>query len=681
MAGESSRFNYKFKPFLYLDNKRFIEHTLDEFIKHDSIIESYNFIITKEQEKINNVINTINEIFPNLLNKINILQISEKTPGPYQTLQSAILENTTINNINNIIICDIDHSVNITPIIDKLNIYKNIDAIIPVWNINYDEHKNWGKVILNNNKINRFCEKECVEKIPNQEVFGLIGCYYFKNINILPYDNKYINFSDFFNNNFLKINIEIANIKKAYFYGTPEMVEKTIKLRRTFETIFCDIDGVLIKHNNSSNNNLKDNILIGNCVNKLKNLREDNKKIILVTARPKKTEKEFKILLKQLDILYDDIVMDLNPGPRYLINDIKPSNPFVKQSLSYNIIRNSGIDNLELNESENYKIEIIKKFKGNSFCNTYLLKKDDMVFVRKYIVKTNKSLEHYERLKRQCDDLKRFLYYNSEIVPKILYEQDSFFDYYIDLEYLENYKQLDKYDTNVQKKVLCELINILSESIYCYKKRNSDTNFITDFFNTKIYPKLNQFEKECCIMNYLINNENIVINNKTYYGLRKVINILNIKNFDTEWVHPIHGDLTLENILYNDSTNDIKLIDMEGSRYVDSCYFDLGKIFQSIISKYDEWNDITNIIYNKNIDNLCCNNNYFDSNFEDVKYICINFSKITEVDDLKLIYKRGIFYMATYFIRFVQFRRQINEEHGIFAIIMATVWLNNILNL
>ena len=28
MAGESSRFNYKFKPFLYLDNKRFIEHCI-----------------------------------------------------------------------------------------------------------------------------------------------------------------------------------------------------------------------------------------------------------------------------------------------------------------------------------------------------------------------------------------------------------------------------------------------------------------------------------------------------------------------------------------------------------------------------------------------------------------------------------------------------------------------------
>jgi hypothetical protein len=45
------------------------------------------------------------------------------------------------------------------------------------------------------------------------------------------------------------------------------------------------------------------------------------------------------------------------------------------------------------------------------------------------------------------------------------------------------------------------------------------------------------------------------------------------------------------------------------------------------------------------------------------------------------MFKKGIFYMCTYFIRFVQFRRQVSEEHGIFAIIMAINWLNALKNL
>ena len=32
MAGESSRFNYNFKPLLFLDNRRFIEHCMDSFL-------------------------------------------------------------------------------------------------------------------------------------------------------------------------------------------------------------------------------------------------------------------------------------------------------------------------------------------------------------------------------------------------------------------------------------------------------------------------------------------------------------------------------------------------------------------------------------------------------------------------------------------------------------------------
>ena len=59
MAGEGSRFNYKFKPFIKLDDRTFIEHVIDSFILYDSIITCYYFIITNEQEKIYNVTNII----------------------------------------------------------------------------------------------------------------------------------------------------------------------------------------------------------------------------------------------------------------------------------------------------------------------------------------------------------------------------------------------------------------------------------------------------------------------------------------------------------------------------------------------------------------------------------------------------------------------------------------------
>jgi ribosomal protein L23 len=693
MAGESSRFNYKFKPFLYLDNRRFIEHTLEPFIRYDNLIITYNFIVTEEQEKKNNVTNTIKTIFNEISNKINVIIIPIKTQGPYQTILSAKKsstskpfvttpsgERTEISNdnwCNNIIVCDIDHSIDITSILEKIT--TDNDIIIPLWNIHDNEYQNWGKVILQNKIIHKFCEKEFIKKEENQEVYGIIGCYYFRTLELFPNNDNFINLSDFFGSYFKKLNIDFVNVKNAYFYGTPEMVENTIKLRRKFGTVICDVDGVLLKHNNNSNDNPEHNIIIGQCINKLNKIREENNKIILVTARPVKTRQSFEKLLHIFNIPYDDIVMGLNPGPRYLINDIKPSNPFVKQSIGFNLIRDSGIDNLQLNESNNYNIEIIKNFKGNSFSNTYLLKSNEQYFVRKHIIKNIKSKEHCERLKRQCDDLKRFYYYNKELVPKVVNECDNNYDYYIDIEYLEHYKQLDYYSKNIQYDVLDKLIKTMETDVYCYRKKNTDVKFIEEFFETKIYPKLTEFENECEIMNYLINSNEVNINDKTYFGLRNIFEKLNIHNFNTEWINPIHGDFTLENILYDLESDKIKIIDMEGSRYVDSCYFDLGKIFQSIVSKYKEWNTITNIIINKDINNLSCIDKYFHYDYEEYKPICNLFAKIMDVEDTKIIFNKGIFYMSTYFIRFVQFRRKISDDHGIFAIIMAVVWLNNIL--
>ena len=54
-----------------------------------------------------------------------------------------------------------------------------------------------------------------------------------------------------------------------------------------------------------------------------------------------------------------------------------------------------------------------------------------------------------------------------------------------------------------------------------------------------------------------------------------------------------------------------------------------------------------------------------------------NWQKILN-DDNQTVICKAVFYMSMYFIRFVPFRLKISKEHGIFALLMATVWLNNI---
>ena len=679
MAGESSRFNFQFKPFLFLDNRRFIEHCVDSFLPYNYIIKSYNFIITEQQEKDNNVTNKIKQIFVTIKDKINIIIIHKKTSGPYQTIINGL---KNMDKLDNIIICDTDHYVDIEPIINKITepgYYK--DVIIPLWKIYYDDQHNWGKIIVDKstNSIIKICEKEIIEEDANISIYGMIGCYYFNSTDIIDKDIKYNNISDFLNINYKNLNIDMIKINQALFFGTPEMVKKTIELKRNYETIICDIDGVLIKHTPHSNNNAKDNILISNCIQKLKEWRSDNKKIILMSARPEVQRKECEDMLKEKGIIFDNLILSVNPGTRYLINDIKPTHIFTKQSIDINIVRNKGIDNITCKEYYNNKIKIIKLLKGGSFCQTYLLEEKGKKFVRKYIIKENKTHDHYKKLKRQCEDMKRLYYYDISLVPAVINEEDNRFDYYYDMEFLENYEQLDSFSSVIQQNAMKKIFIKLKENVYCYKKCNDNKSFIEDFFENKIYPKLNSFKDECEIMNYLITSDTIHVNNKPYYGLYKIFHELKIQNFNTEYINPIHGDLTFENILYNEQTDDVKLIDMEGSRYVDSCYFDVGKLFQSLVSKYNEWKDIKEIMLNMDTNNLKCIDSYFTAKFENLDYIIEFYADIMHVKDKEKILKKGIFYMATYFIRFVQFRRKVSKEHGIFAIIMAINWLNYLL--
>lgn len=115
------------------------------------------------------------------------------------------------------------------------------------------------------------------------------------------------------------------------------------------KTIFCDIDGTLIKHHGSLSKQLlkKPEILKG----VLEKLDEWDRKcynIILVTGRKESTRKITEEQLSSLGIVYDQLVMGIAGGPRYLINDLKFSNPETKTAIAINLPRNKGVSDVEI---------------------------------------------------------------------------------------------------------------------------------------------------------------------------------------------------------------------------------------------------------------------------------------------------------------------------------------------
>lgn len=668
VAGEAVRFGGTFKPFLKIGDISFIENTFEPFKKWIDYINKIYFVCTAEQEKVYEVSSKIKEILP--YNCIEVIVIPKKTKGPYQTLSNGIM----LADIKGpSIVCDCDHSLNVDEIF-KEAFKDEFDCIIPTWDIKKDEWMNWSKVVLDkDSNIKMICEKERISS-DDYNVKGIIGCIYFENIeHNFKKDQVYV--SDCLQD-LLKQNkkIKVTSTKNASFYGDVEMLETHVNNLRKKCSIFCDIDGVLIYHDPHSTTEVSKNKTIEG-FEKLGELKSLGHKIILTTARSEKYREKTVELLKKLNIKYHELVMGLPAGPRLLINDHKPSKTFTNQANSLELTRDKGIKGLDI--SKYYKesdTSILKRFEGGSFATTYLLSNET---VRKHIIKEDDEIIHYHKLKRQVSDLKRFSFLWPNSTPKIIKQKDTDFDFSFDMEYLSEHKTVaDILCADEKKNAINNLLDGMNKNVYALRKEVDGISWLNRHYDNKILSKFDNYSKDLNL-NKIIFNEFIYINGKKYLGLKKTLLSIDKHLVKPNFIRPIHGDFTLENVMWDGST--IKLIDMDGSDIFDAAELDLGKMCQSVFSKFNEWKNTDIKIY-KNEDKYECTDKYFKLDLDNklTKDIISQWSLILN-DDKQTVINKGIFYMSLYFIRFVPFRMKISSDHGIFALLMAIIWLNKLI--
>ena len=683
MGGKSERFGGAFKPFLKMGDLSFIELAYEPFRKWEEYIESVTFICTEEQEKAHNVAANLKRMFvTNNDVRIDLNIIGTQTEGPLQTLRTALANISEQRGFSNIIICDCDHSINVDPIFGAvLSGQEEFDCVIPTWRIEEEEHHNWSKILVKDNVLVDFYEKERLICGPGERVSGIIGCIYLSKvayINNSPFE--YMNMSQLIRDlhNTGK-NIGFVEVEHAYFYGDPAMAQSCIEQRRSECTIFCDIDGVLFTHRDHSNCNEQDNVTLSGYQN-LQRLKKQGHKIVLTTARSEKYRRNLQTLLYKKGIAYDQLVMGLASGPRILINDRKPSMPFTKQATSWEVMRNSGLGDFDVQDIvKSNNIKILKDLSANSFAKTLLIEKGCEFIVRKTIVKSEKNKKHYETLKRQCSDLKRLNHIVENSVPLVLNEVDNELEYYYDIEWLPEHVEAAGIETHDKIECLNSTMALLSKHVYSLSKDVDGDLWIKQFLDEKIYPKFNTFCEFGDDFEHLINSDKVTINGKKYWGLRKIFEKLNFKDIKPEKISIVHGDLTLENIMYNLSNGDVKLIDMDGSRWLDARELDLGKLSQSIILNYLQWKSHQHLNYKYEDGKFQCIDEFFQPNEDEAYRLLIESWKNILKKREKIVYNKAIFYMSTYLIRFVPFRMQISRDHGMFALLMSVVWLNKLI--
>lgn len=302
---------------------------------------------------------------------------------------------------------------------------------------------------------------------------------------------------------------------------------------------------------------------------------------------------------------------------------------------------------------------IVKYLKGGSLSGTFIIKKKNKLLVRKQVsLKKNREFG----FQRWLSQLKKIQYYNSRvsnIFPNIIDSGVTSNKAYFDIKYFKNYQNCFEY-LNKEKKVNVKklLSKILSKSKKLYRiKIPTITNNIQLYFEEEIDQRVKILKKKI--------NKNFFINSYLYYNNEKVLHLDYQLNFlkkifldNSNLINEtfVHGNLTLENILYN--KKDIIFIDPYEENYIDTVYNDYSQLLQSCNSNYELINNSKFIVKkDRIITNYKVSRNMilFNKLFKEYLINKYNFYEIMLIRTFEV----------SQFIRMIPFKVAINEKKAI----------------
>ena len=112
-------------------------------------------------------------------------------------------------------------------------------------------------------------------------------------------------------------------------------------------TIFCDIDGTLLKHHGNLYGQITEDLeLLDGVKDKLTEWDKQGYNIILVTGRREGSRKQTEAQLAAVGIFYDQLIMGIGGGSRVLINDRTPNGN--DTAFSFNVDGNHGMGGIDI---------------------------------------------------------------------------------------------------------------------------------------------------------------------------------------------------------------------------------------------------------------------------------------------------------------------------------------------
>jgi len=357
MAGLGSRFSKNGiktpKPLIEVNGKTLIEHSVESL----GISGRYIFITRKYDDP------EYNSKLSSILKKLDPssieIQIDKVTSGCSET---CLYAKEYIDNDEELIITNCDQLMNwdSNSFMESVSLF-NVDGAIVLFKSK--DPKNSFAEITNGVVTN------IVEKKPISDN-ALVGIHYWKR------GKDFVESSENLLTHFRVTGLPECYISETYNYliekgksiipffipknsyiplGTPEDVSIYMgKLKEFYtekpKTIFCDLDGTVLKHCHkfSDLNKIDPEVLPG--VNaKFNEWDSKGYKIILTTARKESAREMTEAHLKSLGLCWDHLIMGVSSGVRVLIND-KLRDADKNRAICVNLITDSGFDSIDWEE-------------------------------------------------------------------------------------------------------------------------------------------------------------------------------------------------------------------------------------------------------------------------------------------------------------------------------------------
>ena len=110
-----------------------------------------------------------------------------------------------------------------------------------------------------------------------------------------------------------------------------------------YNTYFCDIDGTIFKYRKFTDIPVTAPEVITSVSETLNKWFHERHHIVLTTARPETLRNHTEFELKNNNIKYHQLVMGIERGPRYLINDMDPEKEG-DRAIGINLKRDKGFE-------------------------------------------------------------------------------------------------------------------------------------------------------------------------------------------------------------------------------------------------------------------------------------------------------------------------------------------------